>query len=327
MKYPRNLTGIFAGLGMLVLIFDSSLALEGAQNGINLCIRTVIPSLFPFILLSMLLTREITGTNRWLRPVTECLGIPYSAQTLLIPAFLGGYPVGAKCIYDLYRGEQLQQNQAERLLCFCSNAGPAFLFGMLSGFFPEKKTLWLLWLIHILSAVLTGFLFSAAETAANAPVRTSEKSGKQDVLLAVLKSMGLICGWVILFRILVTFLQQWFLWLLPQWLMVLFTGILELTNGCCELMQISDIGVRFVICSCMLAFGGICVLLQTASVTKGLSLRYYVLGKGMQTIFSLLLSCAVIWKHGWLLTSSIPLLCFFIRKNQKSSGNTAIVPV
>lgn len=327
MKLPRNLTGIFAGLGMLVLIFDSGLAVKGAQEGMELCIRTVIPSLFPFIMLSMLLTREASGTSRWLLPISELLGIPQSAQALLIPAFLGGYPVGAKCIHGLYRNGQLQKQQAERLLSFCSNAGPAFLFGMLSGFFPDKKTLWLLWLIHILSAVLTGFLFSTGETAANTPVRSSEKADKPDVLLSALMAMSLICGWVILFRILATFLQKWFLWLLPSWLMVLITGILELTNGCCELMQIEDIGVRFVICSCMLAFGGFCVLLQTASVTKGLSLRYYVLGKGMQTIFSLLLSCAVIWKYGWALTAVVPLLCFFIRKRQKSSGNPAIVPV
>ena len=144
MKLPRNLTGIFAGLGMLVLIFDSSLALEGAQMGIELCIRTVIPSLFPFIMLSMLLTREVAGRSRWLLPISELLGIPQSAQSLLIPAFLGGYPVGAKCIHDLYRNGQLHKQQAEGLLSFCSNAGPAFLFGMLSGFFPDRKTLWLL---------------------------------------------------------------------------------------------------------------------------------------------------------------------------------------
>lgn len=327
MKLPRNLTGIFAGLGMLILIFDSSLALEGARHGVDLCIRTVIPSLFPFILLSMLLTREITGTTRLLLPISELLAIPHSAQALLIPGFLGGYPVGAKCIHDLYLSGQLQKEQAERLLSFCSNAGPAFLFGMLSGFFPEKKTLWLLWLIHILSAVLTGFLFSTGKISPKPPVEAPQTSGKPDVLLSALKSMGLICCWVILFRILATFLQQWFLWLLPPWLSVLVTGMLELTNGCCELMQIENIGNRFVICSCMLAFGGICVLLQTASVTRGLSLRYYVQGKGMQTIFSLLLSCAMVSKHGWLMIAAIPLLCFFIRKTQKSSGNPAIVPV
>ena len=39
-----------AALGMLVLILDSKTALAGAREGIDLCIRTVIPSLFPFFL-------------------------------------------------------------------------------------------------------------------------------------------------------------------------------------------------------------------------------------------------------------------------------------
>ena len=47
----------------------------------------------------------------------------------------------------------LQKHQAERLLSFCSNAGPAFLFGMLSGFFPEKKTLWMLGAAVVLALV------------------------------------------------------------------------------------------------------------------------------------------------------------------------------
>ena len=327
MNKPRNLTGIFAGFGMLVLILDSSLAMEGARNGIELCIRTVIPSLFPFILLSMLLTTEIPVSNRWIQHVTDRLGIPSSARSLLIPAFLGGYPVGAKCIHSLYRSGQLQKEQSERLLSFCSNAGPAFLFGMLSSFFPDKKSLWMLWIIHILSAVLTGLLFSMEQTAAHHQAPITEKAEKPDILLSSIKATGLICGWVILFRILVTFLQKWFLWLLPPWLTVLITGVLELTNGCCELNKISSIEIRFIICSCMLAFGGICVLLQTASVTKGLSLRYYIVGKGLQTIFSLVISCALLWTYGWVLLTVLVLLSGFVRRMQKSSGNPAAIPV
>ena len=40
--------GISAAVGLLVLIFDSSLAIQGAREGVELCLRTVIPSLFPF---------------------------------------------------------------------------------------------------------------------------------------------------------------------------------------------------------------------------------------------------------------------------------------
>ena len=325
MKRTWNPVGIFAGIGMLLLIFDSKLAMTSAQEGLELCIRTVIPSLFPFLVLSILLTGNVTGTGRILQPITRLLGIPENAQGILIPAFLGGYPVGAKCVCDQWQAGHLHKGQAERLLGFCSNAGPAFLFGMLSGFFPERIDLWLLWLIHILSAVLTGCVLSPAP--AGASRCKTEKTQNIDFLYSAMKAMGMICCWVILFRILVNFLNRWFLWLLPSWLKVWITGILELTNGCCDLVLIVNPDIRFVVCSGMLSFGGICVLLQTASVTKGLSLRYYLRGKIMQTVFSLLLSCGILWPRGWLLMTVIPVLTVFLRKAQKSSGNPAAVPV
>ena len=73
----RNLyQGFAAGIGMLLLIFDSKTALEGARAGIDLCIRTVIPSLFPFFVLSMVLTGALMGTSLlWLRPIGALCGV------------------------------------------------------------------------------------------------------------------------------------------------------------------------------------------------------------------------------------------------------------
>ena len=68
--------------------------------------------------------------------------------------------------------------------------------------------------------------------------------------------MGNVCGWVILFRILIAFLERWFLWLLPASVRVAVTGLLELSNGCCALAEIKDFKMRFLLCSGMLSFGG-----------------------------------------------------------------------
>ena len=70
-------------------------------------------------------------------------------------------------------------------------------------------------------------------------------------------------------------------------------GVLELANGCCALEQITDVNLRFAICSGMLAFGGICVTMQTVSVTGGLSLKQYFLGKMIQTAFSVIAAASV----------------------------------
>ena len=46
---------------MLALILDGRTAIDGARQGIELCLRTVIPSLFPFFVLSILLTSSLLG--------------------------------------------------------------------------------------------------------------------------------------------------------------------------------------------------------------------------------------------------------------------------
>lgn len=321
------LQGAMAATGLLILIFDSSLALEGAGSGIELCVKTVIPSLFPFFVLSAVLTDALRLPDA--KPVqilARFLGIPASAVSVLIPAVLGGYPVGAKSVGDLYQQKQISRQEAQRMLAFCSNAGPSFLFGMVSGFFPEKKAVWLLWLIHICSAALTAAAIPATATAQQAlpPVKSM---GNNSLILSSAKSMCLVCCWVVLFRILIAFLNAWVLWAFPVWVQVFLMGLLELTNGCCSLLLIENVNVRFILCSCMLALGGICVLFQTISVTKGLPIGCYVKGKMMQTLFSFLLSCLFVSNARLYFAGLIPILVLFLRKTQNRYGNPNAFPV
>ena len=52
-----------AFLGILLLILDGRTALLGAQAGIALCLKTIVPALFPFFVLSILLTNALTDIN------------------------------------------------------------------------------------------------------------------------------------------------------------------------------------------------------------------------------------------------------------------------
>lgn len=102
--------------------------------------------------------------------------------------------------------------------------------------------------------------------------------------------MAQVCGWVILFRIVITFLERWFLWLLPAEISAMIVGFLELSNGCLSLAGEMEFGLKFVLFSCFLGFGGICVAMQTVSVTEKLGTGWYFPGKVMQLIVSFLLS-------------------------------------
>ena len=98
-KHTPMAVAIASALGMLVLILDAKTALSGAAAGVELCIRTVIPSLFPFFFLSVMLTATLVGRAlpplRWLG---RLLRLPEGAECIYITGLLGGYPVGAQNI-------------------------------------------------------------------------------------------------------------------------------------------------------------------------------------------------------------------------------------
>ena len=327
MKRKPLWTGIGACAGMLILILDGKSALDGARTGIDLCLKTVIPSLFPFFVLSILLTGSLAGSFLpVLRPLGKLCGIPEGTESILLCGFLGGYPVGAQSVTSAYRSGQLSKTEAERMLAFCNNAGPAFLFGMAASVFNRQWMAWVLWGIHIASA-LTAAQFFPGNYAQRVTLSSKNQTSVTSALNMAIRVMASVCGWVILFRVMITFLTRWVLWVFPKAVQVGIIGFLELSNGCCELIALPDGTMRFLLCSGMLAFGGLCVTMQTLSVTGGLSLRHYFSGKLLQTLFSLLLTAAVVCGAGLPCCAALLLFTLILRKTQKKSSIRQVVGV
>lgn len=287
MKRTRPFLSIATGCSaMLILILDSKTALLGAQKGIELCIYTVIPSLFPFFVISILLTGALSGSSlAMLRPILRFCKMPEGSGNLLTVGLLGGYPVGAKCIYDAWRRGQMLKADAQRCLGFCSNAGPAFIFGMCSALFSKIWIVWILWGIHIFSALLVGNLLPGDTESPRCSVRSNWMSLPQAMTNA-LTAISSVCGWIVLFRVIIAFAQRWFLWLFPKNCAVAFEGILELANGCAALASVESEGMRFIFCAAFLGTGGLCVGLQTVSVVGELGTGMYFPGKVVQCLIS-----------------------------------------
>lgn len=326
----RFWTGFIGATGLIILILDAKTALTGAMEGISLCLNTVIPSLFPFFLFSILLNSTLTGTHLgFLRPIGKLLGIPKGAESLLLLGLLGGYPVGAQCVSEAHRNGSIDRHEAKRMLGFCSNAGPAFIFGMGSCLFASKYILWALWGIHIVSALLVGLLLPGKRRS-NCKLPQSEHLTIILALNKAIRTIVSVCSWVIIFRVLLTFLQKWCFWMIDDKEQAFFTGLLELSNGCYRLFNTVSQGTRFVLCAFFLGFGGLCVLMQTASVTAELGTGMYFPGKVLQGSFSLFLSGMLQYIlfhpseqwNGWLLYSAFSIIIciftiFFIFKKKR----------
>ena len=295
---------VLPALAMFFLILESRRAMGFAAQGIELCIRTVIPSLFPFFLISIYLTGNLSGER--LIPV-------------LVSGFLGGYPVGAQTAAESFRSGRISRDRANRLLMFCSQAGPAFLFGIVAAQFPESKYGWLLWTIQLFSALSVAFLVYTQDKTAAARDTASPFSLSRAMGSAI-GAMASVCGWVVIFRVILGFLA--FLPLAQSW-SVLLSGLLELSNGCLCLGMVENLPHRFLLAAVMLNSGGLCVLLQTGSVIGELDLRYYLLGKLLQTGFAILYTAVFFGYWGAL----IPIFAVFLLKLRSKRPKNSSIPV
>lgn len=300
--------GVLLALGMLGMILDGKTAMQGASQGVELCLTAVIPSLLPFLCLSILLTARLMGEElRILAPIGKLFGLPMGAEALLIPALLGGYPAGAACVAQAVWREQLNRRDGEILLGFCNLPGPAFLFGIVARQFADPFAGAMLWLCALFGAwAASRLLPKRADSAAAAGASGTDPLGQAGA------AMGKICVTVILFRTMLNFFDTYLH--LDGPVQAAVAGFLELTNGCCALQNVSSESARFLLAAGMVSFGGVCVGMQTAFVCPGLGLRYYWSGKLLQALFSVLLGWILLRKAFLFLGVLAAALIFLPRK-------------
>jgi sporulation integral membrane protein YlbJ len=273
----------------LLLIMNLEQAAEGIRVGIDMCLQSVIPSLFPFLILTKYISSQLYGMRiPLLSKLSRLCGIPDTMGSALIVGLVGGYPGGAQLVTDAWERKLIAKKTAERMLGFCNNAGPAFIFGVCATMFTTAKVGWYILLIQVFSSIMCGAILPDGS---NEIVGKDERRATSFVecFEMAIAAMGRICGWIFCFRVVISYLEAYCPIGNPI-LRTIVSGILELTNGCFCLYEIPAEPLRFILVSGMLSFGGLCVWLQTASMTKSLSLKWFYVGKSMQCLLSVLLA-------------------------------------
>ena len=158
MNWKKLLPMLAASAAAALLLLRPQKAASAVRAGLALCAGTVVPSLFPFFaaisLLLQLGAAEALGRlcAPIMRPLFRMRGV---CALPLLAGLLGGYPSGAKTAASLYAQGRITRQEAELLLGFCDNCGPAFLLGCVgAGVLGNPDAgLWL-YAVHILSAIL-----------------------------------------------------------------------------------------------------------------------------------------------------------------------------
>ena len=168
-------------------------AAQSFRQGVSLCLYTLLPALFPFLVLCGWLTANLPGRGLWFA---------------LVSSWLGGYAVCAHNTAALRRGGRLDNARAQRFLVLGCCSSPGFVIGCVGG--------------QLLGSVTAGAALYALQLAANllcaallapwlrpqekhrgplpASLRPPQQSSFSDAVSQAADSCLHLCGCVVFFR-------------------------------------------------------------------------------------------------------------------------------
>lgn len=281
---------------LLALIFASDAVLTSCRSALLLCGELIVPSLFPFFVVSILLNRLGLSKYlaRFLSPLAEKLfNISGTGATALIIGLTGGFPLGAAYIADMWRAGSITTDEGEQLMAFCNNSGPAFIIGAVgAGVFNSVRVGLYLYTIHIVSAIITGIITRpknrpgapSAERNEINDVSSFSATFPDAVKAAVMATIN-VCGFVVCFSVLVGLIdaQGAFSAFIGQaavltgfelhWLRALFTGLLELGSGIGLMRAMTITPINIALAAFLLGWGGVSVHFQTMAVISDSNIK------------------------------------------------------
>ena len=221
---------VFLGFGAALLAYPAQVQ-RGLAQSVLYCLASLVPSLFPFMVLASFGVRSGAGEvlGKLLGPVTRRLfRLPRACGATVLLSFLGGYPAGARGVSLLLEQGKITREQAGRMLCFCVAPGAAFVvtfvgWGLLGSLrLGSSATLKMCGCILLFAGILA----------------VLQGSGLFQRMAHALAATG---------------------WLLPSQATVCLAFLLEVTGG---MGAAAQLGVGPLFYAFGLAFGGLCVHMQ-----------------------------------------------------------------
>lgn len=274
------------------------ISIDGAKNGLNYSLGVLIPSLFPFMFLSDFAV-EYGISDRFgkiLSPMTEKLFyLPGEAGVTVILSLIGGFPVGASGINALLKQGKITQSQAQRMIYFCVNSGPAFMISVVGAELYDNVLLGVILLVaQIFSSVLIGILLGIVskrkeplqKTVSNTNNKKSEFAPSFIISCKnACRATVNLCALVVLFSTFSALLINSLDFEKNSLFVLIIKSLLEVTDGCNSLSK-SNVPIYLV--SLAIGWSGLCVHFQIFSAAEGVNIpkiRFFI-SRLMNGVFS-----------------------------------------
>ena len=271
----------FTVLGGGLLLFRRQYIGESISEGLEICGDILVPSLFPFMVLSgfALNSGAFSKAEKLFSPLmNRFFKLPERCFTVIFFGFTGGYPVGGRMIGELYEKGEINGREAKRLFSFCVNGGPAFIVTAAGGaMLGSEKTGWIMLGAVTLASLITGIaggVFDKEKPRSLKEFKSSPLNISDALVLSVQSGAGgmiSVCAWVLVFSAVSGAVEPF---INSETFNLIFDALSEVTSGIPSAAKLG--GAPFT--AACISFGGICVGCQLLPSIKkcGIKVREYL---------------------------------------------------
>ena len=290
---------------LLLILKNPEIAADAVGNGLLLCAKSVVPSLFPFMVISELaVSANLIAylPSRLLAPMRRALGLSDTGCAAVLLGLLCGSPIGARSAVLALGQGKIEKREAERILTCSLCPSSAFVIGALGiTLLKDRRLGIIIYFSALISALLTGVLFrlvggSAATSSDFSPPRLQKRSAASLFTAAVAGATGsilLVSAYVVFFSALMGALGS----VLGRFsssapLSAVLFCLLELSGGVGCAATLASPTLALLLCSFAVGWSGLSVHCQLQSICEecGISLRPYLLSKLLQGVLCTLLT-------------------------------------
>ncbi len=264
-------------LGIYCAIEYSKEMSQGIKNGLVLCVSTLIPSLFVFMVISSYIANSKVMdilSRVFEKPSQKLLGLSGVCTGVMIMSMLGGYPVGASCISALYKSDRINKMSAQKLALMAVCSGPGFVFNFVGQALFQNKTIgMILFCSQMVSFFTVCIVCSKCIRAPDKDTAIILQTKNSDIVKAVNNGCNAtinMCAMVILFSAIIHMCDEIFK--SEPALIDAICGMLEVTTACSRLC----IKYPIYITSFLIGFGGLCVHFQIFSILRDIGINKFL---------------------------------------------------
>lgn len=259
----------------LLLLLLPDVSFEYMKNSLKLCVRGLIPSLFPFMVISdFLISGNYGGILKMTvgKIISLVFGTSADGSFSVLLGFLCGFPIGAKSAIKLYSENKISYREFCHIMSFCNIPSPAFLCGSVGLMFNSRAFGVLLLLCVIISSCIMGIIGRAVYRydKKSSPVSAGESKVCTAFTEAVTSSASVmlcVCGYVVFFSVIIGYASALCDRLnLPRYFSVILSGIFEISNGMSSASG-AGLGIfSLVLAGFFAGFSGLSVIFQIISL-------------------------------------------------------------